>query len=187
MHQPGKALIPKEVKTCKRASSSPCRQGWGWHNGGIRKPLLTNTITGVVFYLSVKVYFCYSNLASILIHAECITRALGNNPESNFGIQIIWFICISCIYPHYNCTWKTQTKIQHLFTPPCTGIYLYCNVKDKSILLYALHDFLMLLTLFNAWSWRSILKPNRYMLKVYILANKQCIHTSVTHGIQCTN
>lgn len=104
----GRALIPREVKTGKRASSSPCRQGWGWHNGGTRKPLLTNTITGVFFYLSVKVYFCYSNLSSILIHAECIARALGNNPESNFGIQIIWFICIGCIYPHYNCTWKTQ-------------------------------------------------------------------------------
>lgn len=37
-----------------------------------------------------------------------------------------------------------------LFTPPRTGIYLYCNLKGKSILLDALHNFLMLLTLFNA-------------------------------------
>lgn len=38
------------------------------------------------FYLSVKIYFCYSNLASMLIHTECSAGALGNDLESNFGI-----------------------------------------------------------------------------------------------------
>lgn len=115
MHQPDKALIPREAKEesqgRRRKVRGPAlhsgRQGWRWHNRCQKNAVNRLKMEGgFFFYLSVKVYFCYSNLASILIHTECSARALRNDPESNFGIEVVWFICIRCIYPHYNCTWK---------------------------------------------------------------------------------
>lgn len=113
-HQPGKKLsfYPKwgEIKKSDITDS--------------RRMLLTDKLLLFFFYLSVKVYCCYSNLSSIFIHAECRTRVLGYDPESNFGIQVIWFICICCIYLHYNCTWKKANKIEYLVMLHCTGKYL---------------------------------------------------------------
>lgn len=84
-HQPDKALILREGKEEGELSSTAGRAESD--TTSIRRPLLTDKKQeGFFFYLSVKVYFCYSNLASTLIHTECSTRALGNDPESNFGI-----------------------------------------------------------------------------------------------------